>query len=243
MKPYGPFVEVEQVAPPWAHNPEAIYIPERGKAFGRVAIYALGDGVPIHGKIKDCSAKRALHEATRKKSGNTTVNFTIHYSDSGFWGSWKQHQAQIVDFPAAYSFPGNWNPAPMIMNDGRVRIVVHTNDPVTWTGEVIVEAKTWEGPYRPITKDITNCTRCAEDPFMYQDKRGHFHLLYHRMFDPINNSSKSAIPSPGWCGGILFSRRLELVTHSPRIQHDSSLCGWFNSRDEAPRAAKASIRH
>ena len=105
MKPVRAFVESKQVAPPWSTTRSNLHS-GKGKAFGRVAIYALGDGVPIHGKIKDCSAKRALHEATRKKSGNTTVNFTIHYSDSGFWGHGSSTRLRLSTFLLLIHFLG-----------------------------------------------------------------------------------------------------------------------------------------
>ena len=51
-------------------------------------------------------------------------------------------------------------------------------------GEVIVEADSWKGPYKMISsRDITDCIKCEEDPFMWQDHRGNWHVLYHRMFD------------------------------------------------------------
>ena len=37
---------------------------------------------------------------------------------------------------------------------------------------------------------------------MWIDSRGHYHVLYHKMFDP---SGGSPIPSPGWCGGHSYS--------------------------------------
>jgi hypothetical protein len=98
----------------------------------------------------------------------------------------------------------NWNPAPVVMPDGSVRIMIHT-DPDPWAGEVIAEAKNWRGPYIPLTKDIPSLTipRTNEDPFMWTDSRGHWHVLVHRMFDPPGGG---AIPSPGWAGGHAFSR-------------------------------------
>lgn len=105
--------------------------------------------------------------------------------------AWQAFNTSIVDFPAEFKFPGNWNPAPVALPDGRVRIMVHTGWSGTgsgttlgWSGEVIVEAPTWKGPYRMISsKDITNCTKCEEDPFMWMDKRKNWHVIYHRMFD------------------------------------------------------------
>lgn len=216
--PAGPYVESgSTVSPPWAHNPQAIYVPpEKLERRGTYVVYALGDGSPIHGPIKNCTAgledkastpatsmiQRDLH-AAGNISQNVTVTFKLHYSNTGPLGPWISHVAEIRDFPPEYDFPGNFNPSPILLFDGRVRIVVHTNYPDGWSGEVIVEASSWRGPYHPITRDITNCTKCQEDPFIWLDKRGHWHILYHRMFDP---PGPNPIPSPGWTGGHSFSK-------------------------------------
>lgn len=63
-----------------------------------------------------------------------------------------------------------------------------------WSGEVVIEAPSWKGPYEIITsRDITNCTHCQEDPFMWIDKRKNWHVLYHRMFD--NGTDCNGYPS------------------------------------------------
>ena len=42
---------------------------------------------------------------------------------------------------------------------------------------------------------------------MWQDKRGHWHALLHKMFDDGGDApSASAVPSPGWPGGHIYSR-------------------------------------
>ena len=73
------------------------------------------------------------------------------------------------------------------------------NEAVGWSGEVIIEAPSWEGPYRLISsKDVTNCTHCEEDPFMWQDHRGNWHVIYHRMFD--NGTDCNGYPDGGPSG-------------------------------------------
>lgn len=43
-----------------------------------------------------------------------------------------------------------------------------------WSGEVVIEAANWRGPYRLVTSwDITDCTHCEEDPFMWQVSHTH----------------------------------------------------------------------
>ena len=54
---------------------------------------------------------------------------------------------------------------------------------------------------------------------MWKDKRGNWHVLYHRMFDPAGpldpnwgkedgswNKKGGPVPSPGWAGGHAYSR-------------------------------------
>ena len=44
--------------------------------------------------------------------------------------------------------------------------------------QVILEAPSWRGPYRVVGSDqIDHCEFCEEDPFMWVDKRGHYHVL------------------------------------------------------------------
>ena len=61
---------------------------------------------------------------------------------------------------------GNWNPAPVMLPDGRVRIMAHT-DWAGWAGVTILEAPSYAGPYTVKTGDeLDHCAFCEEDPFM-----------------------------------------------------------------------------
>ena len=100
-----------------------------------------------------------------------------------------------------------------------MRVMAHTSY-APWAGEVILEAPSWRGPYKVVGSDLIDhgCEYCEEDPFMWQDHRGNWHVLYHRMFDGhgkldtnwgnVNSSwnHNRPIPSPGWAGGHAFSR-------------------------------------
>ena len=135
--PTGPYVEQFQIIPPWAHNPEAIHTTD-----DMVVIFTLGDGIPLHGPEYRCDRPPAPSPAPPKPptppvpSGNVqTVNFTLHYApvaNAAFASqeNWRPYNASIVDFPVEFQFPGNWNPAPVQLPDGRVRIMVHTG----WSG-------------------------------------------------------------------------------------------------------------
>lgn len=70
----------------------------------------------------------------------------------------------------------------MILPDGSVRVMAHT-DWAPWAGEVILEAPGWQGPYTVGNRLdlIDHCSYCEEDPFMWKDVRGNWHVLYHRV--------------------------------------------------------------
>ena len=100
------------------------------------------------------------------------VFMLLHHAPVGQFGeksAWQAHNATIRDFPMHYEWEGNWNPAPVALPDGRVRVMAHTgfsgffNKLAGWSGEVILEAPSWKGPYEMISsRDITNCTDCEE---------------------------------------------------------------------------------
>lgn len=205
--PAGPWTRLRTVVHAWSHNPEIVKMPD-----GTYVVYTLGDGTSPSrwGPEKTCVSSDAggmpgrpapLSVSPHRSSqdANRTVNFTMHYSSDLL--TWQSKMAFIPDFPAVDNM-NNWNPAPVVLPDGRVRLMVHT-DPKPWAGSTIAEAKTWHGPYLPLTGDVTTCDHCQEDPFMWKDARDNWHVLYHRMFDP---NGTSPVPSPGWPGGHAYSR-------------------------------------
>ena len=197
--PTGPFKESFQIIPPWAHNPEAILTPDGTVAVYTLGngIQINGDG-GIHGPQVRCDLNasappppappHAPPPPPGEHAATADAWFLIHFATNVTYQDktqWKVHNATIKDFPTDFSFrggaglglgtytEGNWNPAPVALPDGRVRIMVHTgwsglpnfHNKTGWSGEVIVEAPSWKGPYKMISsRDITFCTKCEEDP-------------------------------------------------------------------------------
>ncbi len=216
-EPTGPYKEEFQIIPPWAHNPEAIITPDGTVAVFTLGngIQINGDG-GIHGPQVRCDlnpnapSPPAPPHVPPPPPGehNTTADawFLIHYATKDTYSNraaWKVHNATIKDFPTDFSFrggsgfglgtytEGNWNPAPVALPDGRVRIMVHTgwsglpefHNTTGWSGEVSVEAPSWKGPYKMITsRDITFCTKCEEDPCERYQTALHLLLLWSKRF-------------------------------------------------------------
>ena len=232
--PLGPYRKVGVAVGPWSHNPQLvrgadgtwlIFTLGNGTAGPKgppVMCNGDGDGSDAVSQQKaGVSADRFDAEAPTPALGaaaaaaaaaaadgaNITVGFVIHYASS-LNGSapWQPWPVTLSDFRAQDNMD-NWNPAPVVLPDGRVRLMIHT-DPAPWAGETIYEAPHWKGPYRRLTGDVmAYCSRCQEDPFMWVDARGHWHALLHKMFDDGGDApSADPVPSPGWAGGHIYSR-------------------------------------
>ncbi len=215
--PVGPFVRQDVVIPPWSHNPQAVVAPD-----GTWVIFTLGPGFGKRVQA-NCTHGKDEAEANEQKTsvahavGSSLVNFTVHSAPRP-QGPWKSHTFFPVGWNTSWSLqnPGNWNPAPVFLPDGSLRVMAHT-DWAPWAGETILTAPHWKGPYTVRGSDLVDhCAYCEEDPFMWRDKRGNWHVLYHRMFDPYGpldplwgkwKTQPAGNPVPqGWAGGHAFSR-------------------------------------
>jgi hypothetical protein len=213
----GPYTEKFQIIKPWSHNPEAILTTD-----GEVVVFTVGEGTPAHGPEYPCDEPSPPKPPPSPPpppiptgGGVHNYSFVIHHAPvhqvHNNKSAWQAHNATIIGFPIAFALPrvrgghgGLSNPAPVALPDGRVRVMVHmgysgyynsSNQTIAgWSGEVIIEGRTWRGPYSMVsTRDITNCTHCQEDPFMWRDHRHNWHVLYHRLFD---NGTHCTISSP-----------------------------------------------
>lgn len=90
----------------------------------------------------------------------------------------------------------------MLLPNGSIAVMIHTDDNQGWSGDVIAVANSWRGPFYVTVPDsaVNNEPDKQEDPFMWLDKRGHFHALVHLMFDPPGNG-----PCGLWAGGHMSS--------------------------------------
>jgi len=206
--PTGPYTQQDTAVPAWSHNPQIIRTQD-----GTYVIYTLGDGVPgPHGPPVPCNNGKPSIDSHKNTGVNLnvntdgpkdTANFTMHYSKS-LDGPWQSHQTFILDWPAEQGWNlNNMNPAPIVLPNGTIRVLVNI-ETGPWQGQAFIQADNFMGPYNVLTGDITHgVPKNVEDGFTWVDNRGHWHALYHKMFDP---NGTTPIPSPGWAGGHAFSR-------------------------------------
>ena len=169
LTPAGPYVRQNVAVPAWSHNPEVVRAPD-----GTLVIYTLGAG-QSNGPMQNCSGSVAVVPhggGTRLSQGGggatssavvgTSANFTVH-SAAFPMGPWSATTMVIENWNSSWNL-GNWNPAPVMQANGSVRVMAHTSY-VGWSGEVILEAPSWRGPYSVVGSDlIDHCEFCEEDP-------------------------------------------------------------------------------
>jgi len=175
--PNGPWQRKEVAVPAWSHNPIVVKAPD-----GTLIMYHIGNGKP-HGQFYNCTPPDGTSQcgfifpcnppstSEIRKIDTPKANFLPMSIATSFDGPWKNYSASI-------SGPWSNNPAPHIFPNGTVFVILNDD------GMTMVRADSWRGPY-----NFYSSGACGggEDPFLYLDKRGNFHCLYHR--SPWNNPS------------------------------------------------------
>jgi hypothetical protein len=184
----GPFTFKDVAISTFSHNPAPVRLKD-----GLYAIFHIGNGDgPIDGG-KDCTnataavtttvSRRAQNERTSTSSGGST----IHISAS-LWGPW---------IPLYNHNLGNCNnPSPWVHpNNGTIYVAC--------TDGYIRKSDSIRGPYIIISKfplspmDASNSTTpiVYEDPQLYTDQRGNYHILYHayQRIEPSNVCENSIV--------------------------------------------------
>eukprot|EP00038_Savillea_parva_P028253 m.64003 g.64003 ORF g.64003 m.64003 type:complete len:512 (-) comp8194_c0_seq1:645-2180(-) len=130
------------------------------------------------------------------------------------------------------------NPAPFIFDNGTTLLYFSAQPcPANWgrsnTCIAVAKADTWKGPYTTVgTLPVTRPE--SEDPFVFRDQRGHFHLLTN-----INNghqrcSQGVACGGHAWSyDGITFSD-LDIGAYGPAIPLRNGTV-WQNAYIERPQ--------
>lgn len=179
--PNGPWRRVGQASGVWSHNPATAAAPD-----GTLLLFHIGSGSggearngsressqQCHDGSSPCGTHPSHHcdpgagsgslvasqEDARESGGGKLDFFTAQKPE----GPWKAFSANVDQ-----NIGGN-NPAPWVHPNGTIFIVVNTNQ--------LLRADKWQGPYTVVMHGA--CGK-GEDAFLYTDKQGHFHCLYHR---------------------------------------------------------------
>eukprot|EP00933_Yihiella_yeosuensis_P038928 TRINITY_DN32875_c2_g2_i1.p1 TRINITY_DN32875_c2_g2~~TRINITY_DN32875_c2_g2_i1.p1 ORF type:complete len:435 (-),score=50.00 TRINITY_DN32875_c2_g2_i1:50-1309(-) len=152
----GPFVFKDVAVKTWSHNPAVLKLPD-----GSYALFHIGqgDGPPSGGA--ECQGELA---ATLKKGS------TIHTSKSA-GGPWTPLENNSLDKNCN-------NPAPWVHKNGTIFLVCSGGS----SGNGLWRSESISGPWKLVTAGLTaagGVWGVYEDPFLYIDIDGSFHLLFH----------------------------------------------------------------
>jgi len=157
---FGPYRFVDVAVPLWSHNPEVVIDNSTGTP--TYIIYHIGDA--DGGTPKICNTSSLSHHRQERQEGIIPEAGLLHHSESpyGPWIPLTPHGLQ----------GGCNNPAPLIYSNGSVLLIC------TWFA---LSAPSFRGPYKPFPFNFTGNAGNGtwEDPFIWLDKRGHYHMLSH----------------------------------------------------------------
>jgi hypothetical protein len=183
--PTGPFKFLDVAIPTQSHNPVPLALPDGTFAIMHIGLARNGPNGGVN-----CS-----RESTGIQTGNEDDLFrsapfysgkgsTIHISDS-LYGPWS---------PLSNSLGFCNNPSPAIHPNGTIFVGCRFGKPKA----LLKRAETIAGPYSDVC-EIPHATEngdTLEDPHLYIDPRGHFHIIYHAYnYSPTADNCEDSLVS------------------------------------------------
>jgi len=176
--PLGPFLYQDTIIPAFAHNPQPFQAPD-----GTYLIFHIGCGDNPPSSLQNCTngtTPNGMPEKVRSKRDATPCWAVRVLSATSLDGPWTdnylfsppsgQEWPKSTDNPSAYFFP---NGSVMIMF--RSWFMLNATTPQSWIG--VATANNWTGPYHVPSAPIFTVNQ--EDPYLWRNKNGYFHALYH----------------------------------------------------------------
>ena len=170
----GPFLNKTEVIGAWCHN---AIVRQTADEHGLLyMLWHIGDGQE-GSKVKNCTSEET-HEQHRRTSVGGYQNY-FSYSRS-VWGPWVPFNQNVL--PGGP--PGSWdenvvNMAPFPLKNGTVLLGYRGSDAHHVEKLGIAIGGNWSGPYHSLSPNAPIINASGEDPVLWVDKRGNFHMLYH----------------------------------------------------------------
>jgi hypothetical protein len=197
--PGGPFTIVQQIAPPFSHNPKILRAPD-----GTYVLYSIGSSL-WNATPEDCgsellghdyngspvaSASSCVFDGCGPEPGcsNGGCGITVGSAQTPE-GPWTFAPLVIEDESRSPLLDAqHTNPSAVIFADGSVLMAFNAGWNHNWLETIgLAKAPHWSGPYTlfsidPILFNSDGTPHHCEDPFLYASKRG-LHLLVHNQQD------------------------------------------------------------
>jgi hypothetical protein len=183
--PAGPYTKVDVLAEPFHHNPTIVKAPD-----GMLLMVSIGNGtagsgaIPAPAKQRNCTGRRDSVAQVDASLGDPLLGgvITMRYAKS-VNGPWTQLPGRVVE-PGP---PGSWddfitNPSIFFFPNG-TGLMAYRGGPTQeqghdyWRVGMAVTDR-WDKPFQRVG-DAPASTTMSEDPGIFRDQRGNFHMITH----------------------------------------------------------------
>ncbi|KAJ6013961.1 hypothetical protein N7540_008552 [Penicillium herquei] len=229
--PLGPYTSKQEIRPTFAHNPTVIWS-EKDEQY---LLYSIGCPQSVSSTCEGMSFTCGPGNDENGESGINVLSSTdlINWSKHGQVFSGMDNAAWDADVT---------NPGPLHVHSSShtfsETILSYRACPYNGNGTeliTIASAADYPGPYTPIHPRKPIFEQTSEDPFMWMDKRGNFHLLVHSLLSDAGfgdgaNVGRHAY-SRSWDGPWTFD--METVAYNTTVEFsDGSSINYY--RRERP---------
>lgn len=236
---------------PWSHNTVVV---ESGES-PQYQIWHIGDGVvpsdvwsPCFNKSEVPSERPPAPEeeavAPLGDSPGNTAYVTASDSPNGPWVREFNNSGVSINFTGSWTTQLAGNPAPFVMPDGSVRLYFTATPCPPQSGALapnciaVATADSWAGPFTMNAAPTPITYPESEDPSVFRDPRGNFHLLTN--VNTYHARCAQGVP----CGGHAWSRdgltfsNLTVGAFGPVITFSNGSV-WRNAYVERPLVLSA----
>eukprot|EP01097_Dermamoeba_algensis_P007718 TRINITY_DN4928_c0_g1_i1.p1 TRINITY_DN4928_c0_g1~~TRINITY_DN4928_c0_g1_i1.p1 ORF type:complete len:386 (+),score=47.68 TRINITY_DN4928_c0_g1_i1:161-1318(+) len=173
MGPEGPYKFAAEVAPTFAHNPTVVYS-QKDKLW---LMYHIGCDHPT--PHDHCESPKITCDPGNYLNGESGITVRVAKSLTGEWKS--------LGIVFGANTKGTWdcdttNPSPFVFDDGSI-LLAYRGCPFNCDGNELINlayANSFAGPYKRL-QNVPIFNNPNEDPFIYRDQRGNWHLLMHSL--------------------------------------------------------------
>jgi len=190
----GPYKYAETLEGVFSHGPKIRKMPK--KAGGGYMLIHLGCGTPIYPQINNCRNgstpfKPHNHHTPPNVCNQFNVSVTTSHTPEGPWAPDRSVMLSTGDKPASSSWYVQGgrafsNPAPHFLPNGSLLCGFRADARSGGERVSVATAPSIYGPYtdtrpHPAVNTEPHLDTGDEDPFLWQDERGHWHLLMHHL--------------------------------------------------------------
>jgi hypothetical protein len=181
--PLGPFTFSEIVLPYFAHGPTIHQLEDGTMVLAHLGCSTPGNPVPDHPPCT-CPWHNGTSSVASSPAYNPKATCSSDYislnSAPGPTGPWTNIGRRN---PTSAWSTGTTNPGLFIYANGTALMAYRGNTPTASSNEFLglAEATTWKSDFVSIDTKAPIVTHIGEDPYIYQDKRGNYHIIYHDM--------------------------------------------------------------